>query len=125
MSRLWQAAEPELTELGERAERAIRFSWFSDPWVEAERHDPDSCICYLLPIFFNHVSFDARRGTGPCGCTGCEEVRQRWRPTAWQAACPCGKVEHGLDGKEAATGWYTHHRAHDCPGRTLSGEVMF
>jgi hypothetical protein len=73
-----EAHEPELTELGERAEQALRFAFLSDPWVETERHDPGQCICYLLPIFFNHVAHDLHRGHLPCECVGCVKVRRRW-----------------------------------------------
>jgi len=75
MAGLWQAHEPELTELGYRAELAMRFSWVSGVWVDVARHDPDVCACYLLPVFFNHVE---REGE-PCGCSGCELVRERWK----------------------------------------------
>jgi hypothetical protein len=74
---LWQTHEPDLTELGERVERAGRFSFLSDPWVEIERHDPDQCVCYLLPLFFNHVPDNDSQP--PCPCSGCREVRRRWR----------------------------------------------
>lgn len=79
MADLWSAHEPDLTELGTRAERAGRFAFLSDPWVEAERHNPDDCICYLLPIWMNHALADAHDGKPPCQCAGCRKVRRCWR----------------------------------------------
>jgi hypothetical protein len=75
---LYQAHEPELTELGERAERALRFSFLAEVWVEAERHNPRKCVCYLLPVFFNHAACDWRTGS-LCQCVGCVKVRKKWK----------------------------------------------
>jgi hypothetical protein len=77
---LYQAHEPDLTELGKRAEMAMRFSFISDVWAESERHPPSTCVCYLLGAFFNHKTFDACDNYGYCGCAGCREVRRAWIP---------------------------------------------
>jgi hypothetical protein len=75
----WHAHPADEIELGVRAERALRFSFITDIWVENDRHDPDKCICYLLPVFFNHKTFDACDNYGYCSCTCCRIVRKKWR----------------------------------------------
>lgn len=78
MADLWSAHEPLETELGERAERALRFAFWSDVWVENARHPPSKCPCYLLPIWLNHAAHDARTGK-ICPCVGCVKLRKLWR----------------------------------------------
>jgi hypothetical protein len=43
----------------------------------------------------------------------------------WQAACPCGWTGGPYPDQEAASNAITSHRVHECPGRTITGEVMF
>jgi hypothetical protein len=75
---LWQEHEPDLTELGKRAEFAMRMSFMSEVSVSVTRHDPDDCACYLLPMFFNHKTFDACDNDGHCPCVGCVKLRKEW-----------------------------------------------
>jgi len=75
---LWQAHPSDEIELGERAERAMRFSFLNDVSAEYDRHNPRRCACYLLAVFFNHKTFDACDNDGHCPCVGCVKVRKEW-----------------------------------------------
>lgn len=45
--------------------------------------------------------------------------------TPWSAACPCGWTGGPYPDREAVDDAINDHRLRDCPGRTITGEVMF
>jgi hypothetical protein len=43
----------------------------------------------------------------------------------WSAACPCGWASGPFPDRGGVSDAVSGHRLHDCPGRTITGEVMF
>lgn len=52
-------------------------------------------------------------------------THEDWDELPWSAACPCGWTGGTYPGQEAAIEAVHAHRAGECPGRAITGEVMF